>query len=55
MSSYSGADRDCVEAAFLDSNLVQARDSENPTGPALIFSPADVFTAGVPAERFEQS
>ncbi|MQY19041.1 DUF397 domain-containing protein [Nocardia macrotermitis] len=56
-SSYSGPDRDCVEAAFLDGNMVGVRDSKNPTGPALIFSPIewDTFTAGVQAGRFEQS
>ncbi|MFI7192825.1 DUF397 domain-containing protein [Nocardia nova] len=45
-SSRSGGGKDCVEAAFLHSGHVGVRDSKNPTGPALIFTPAewDAFT-----------
>jgi hypothetical protein len=38
-----------VEVAFLDQGLVGVRDSKNPTGPALVFTPAewDGFTTQV--------
>ncbi|MGK8490375.1 DUF397 domain-containing protein [Nocardia asiatica] len=47
-SSYSSADRDCVEVAFLGEG-VGVRDSKNPTGPALVFTPSewDSFTAHI--------
>ena len=38
-SSHSGTDTNCVEVAEF-SHLVAVRDSKNPTGPALTFSPA---------------
>jgi hypothetical protein len=46
-SSYSSADRDCVEVAFLREGLVGVRDSKNPAGPAIVFKPSewDSFTA----------
>ncbi|MEV3963679.1 DUF397 domain-containing protein [Nocardia sp. NPDC050193] len=46
-SSRSGGGRECVEAAFLDGGMVGVRDSKNPAGPALVFTPAewDAFTA----------
>jgi hypothetical protein len=46
----------CVEAAFLDGGLVGVRDSKNPNGPALIFTPAewDAFTAGVADGEFNR-
>lgn len=48
-SSRSGAGRECVEAAFLDGGMVGVRDSKNPTGPALVFTPSewDAFTATI--------
>ena len=48
-STHSGGGQDCVEVAFLDDNLIAIRDSKNPTGPALTFTPAewDAFTATV--------
>ncbi|MEV5647684.1 DUF397 domain-containing protein [Nocardia sp. NPDC052254] len=48
-SSRSGGGKECVEAAFLDSGLVGIRDSKNPTGPALIFTPTewDAFTTNL--------
>ena len=48
-SSRSGGGKECVEAAFLDSGLVGVRDSKNPTGPALIFTPTewDAFTTNL--------
>ncbi|MGA4789903.1 DUF397 domain-containing protein [Nocardia sp. AB354] len=54
-SSRSGAGKDCVEVAHLAEGRVGVRDSKNPTGPALIFTPAewDAFTTGVQDGRFE--
>ncbi|NKY35031.1 DUF397 domain-containing protein [Nocardia speluncae] len=48
-SSRTSAGKDCVEAAFLDGGLVGVRDSKNPTGPALVFTPSewDAFTATI--------
>jgi len=53
-STHSGAGKDCVEVAFLDSGRVGVRDSKNPSGPALVFSPGewDAFTAGVAGGEF---
>ncbi|MBU3064450.1 DUF397 domain-containing protein [Nocardia sp. NEAU-G5] len=53
-SSYSQAGGDCVEVAHLSSGAIGVRDSKNPTGPTLIFTPAewDAFTARVKADRF---
>ncbi|WP_280239318.1 DUF397 domain-containing protein [Nocardia abscessus] len=47
-SAYSGT-KDCVEVAHLEGGMVGVRDSKNPTGPALVFTPGewDAFTAGV--------
>ncbi|MBF6148532.1 DUF397 domain-containing protein [Nocardia elegans] len=46
-SSRSTATRECVEVAFLDGSMVGIRDSKNPNGPALVFTPAewDAFTS----------
>lgn len=48
-SRHSEAGKDCVEVAFLDDGHVGMRDSKNPTGPALVFTPGewDAFTAGM--------
>ncbi|TLF80939.1 DUF397 domain-containing protein [Nocardia cyriacigeorgica] len=48
-SSRSAPTKDCVEVAFLDSAGVGVRDSKNPTGLALVFTPAewDGFTAAI--------
>ncbi|MFF7943604.1 DUF397 domain-containing protein [Nocardia gamkensis] len=56
-SSYSGADKACVEVAFLAGGHTGVRDSKNPTGPALMFTPGewDAFTAGVADGEFERS
>ncbi|WP_405163715.1 DUF397 domain-containing protein [Nocardia sp. NBC_01499] len=56
-SSRSGGSKDCVEAAFLDGGFVGVRDSKNPTGPALVFTPRewDCFIAGVADGEFEQA
>ncbi|MBF6078868.1 DUF397 domain-containing protein [Nocardia beijingensis] len=46
-SSYSGGGQECVVVAHLADGMVGVRDSKNPTGPALVFTPAawDAFTA----------
>ncbi|WP_305780201.1 DUF397 domain-containing protein [Nocardia nova] len=45
-SSRSGGTKECVEVAFLDSSMVGVRDSKDPGGPALAFTPGewDAFT-----------
>ncbi|MGK8557728.1 DUF397 domain-containing protein [Nocardia gipuzkoensis] len=55
-SSHSGADQDCVEVAFLDGGRIGLRDSKNPTGPALTFTPNawDIFIAGVADGEFHR-
>ncbi|MFG3614901.1 DUF397 domain-containing protein [Nocardia sp. NPDC047654] len=52
-SSYSSADRDCVEVAFLREGSVGVRDSKNPAGPALVFTPSvwDGFTTHVATDE----
>ena len=56
-SSRSSSTKDCVEVAHLDRGMVGVRDSKNPSGPALVFSPAewDAFTAGAQGGEFELS
>ncbi|MBF6082710.1 DUF397 domain-containing protein [Nocardia cyriacigeorgica] len=39
-SRRSSAGSDCVEVAHLDRGLVGVRDSKNPAGPALVFTPS---------------
>lgn len=53
-SSSSGGD--CVEATHLSEGMVGVRDSKNPTGPALVFAPAewDSFVSGVMDGRFDR-
>ena len=49
-SSYSGTNGgNCVEVARNLPGVVVVRDSKNPAGPALIFTPGDwhTFTAGL--------
>ncbi|WP_036503995.1 MULTISPECIES: DUF397 domain-containing protein [Nocardia] len=55
-SSRSGASKECVEVAFLNDG-VGVRDSKNPTGPALIFTPSEwsAFTAGVRHGDFDHA
>ncbi|MEG8178855.1 DUF397 domain-containing protein [Nocardia terpenica] len=55
-SSRSQDAQACVEAAFLDNGMVGTRDSKNPTGPALVFTPGewDAFTAGVNDGEFDR-
>ncbi|WP_040781747.1 DUF397 domain-containing protein [Nocardia pneumoniae] len=53
-SVRSGEADACVEVAWLEAGHVAVRDSKNPTGPALIFTPTewDAFTAGVMNSEF---
>ncbi|MTE17486.1 DUF397 domain-containing protein [Nocardia aurantiaca] len=53
-SSHSGSQSDCVEVAWLSEGSVGIRDSKNPTGPALMFTPGqwDAFTAHVIDGKF---
>ncbi|WP_433193215.1 DUF397 domain-containing protein [Nocardia sp. CA-107356] len=55
-SSRSRSGNDCVEVAHLDGGRVGMRDSKNPTGPALVFTPSewDAFTAGVQDGEFNR-
>ncbi|WP_280395538.1 DUF397 domain-containing protein [Nocardia brasiliensis] len=55
-STYSGGNDNCVEVRFFDGGRIGVRDSKNPTGPALIFTPAewDAFTAGVNDGEFDR-
>ncbi|MBF6075604.1 DUF397 domain-containing protein [Nocardia sp. CDC186] len=55
-SGRSSGSKDCVEVAFLDGGQVGVRDSKNPTGPALVFTPGewDAFTAGVNDGEFKR-
>ncbi|WP_433627195.1 DUF397 domain-containing protein [Nocardia sp. CA-120079] len=55
-SNRSSASRDCVEVAFLSSDFVGVRDSKNPSGPALVFTPDqwDAFTTAVADGKFNR-
>ncbi|MEV0028749.1 DUF397 domain-containing protein [Nocardia sp. NPDC050793] len=48
-SSYSQGGEACVEIAWLDVGQVGVRDSKDPNGPALVFTPEEwnAFTIGV--------
>ncbi len=55
-SSYSsGQGGNCVEVAQLDDGGRAVRDSKDPSGPALRFTPAEwaAFTAGVRDGEFD--
>jgi hypothetical protein len=53
-SSFSGEQGACMEVADLPGGGRAVRDSKNPAGPVLVFTPAewDAFTAGVRAGEF---
>ncbi|MBF6457144.1 DUF397 domain-containing protein [Nocardia cyriacigeorgica] len=53
-SSHSSSSQDCVEIAHFDGGQVGVRDSKNPTGPALTFTPAawDRFLASTRRGEF---
>jgi hypothetical protein len=55
-SSRSSSGKECVEIAFLDAGMVGVRDSKNPTGPALVFTPGEwtAFTGGVNDGEFDR-
>lgn len=55
-SSHSSGQTECVEVAWLDGGGVGVRNSKNPTGPALIFTPGewDAFTASVTDGEFNR-
>ncbi|WP_280296058.1 DUF397 domain-containing protein [Nocardia abscessus] len=55
-SSHSSAERDCVEVAFLREG-VGVRDSKNPAGPALVFTPSewDSFTSHMTSGKLDLS
>ncbi|WP_327147294.1 DUF397 domain-containing protein [Nocardia sp. NBC_01329] len=55
-STKSGGGRDCVEAAHLYGGYVGVRDSKNPTGPALVFTPSewDAFIGGAKDGEFDR-
>ncbi|MGH4017535.1 MAG: DUF397 domain-containing protein [Gammaproteobacteria bacterium] len=54
-SSRSGGGGECVEVARLADGARAVRDSKDPTGPALRFTPAEwtAFTAGVRDGEFD--
>lgn len=54
-SSRSNGQAECVEVADLDGGHRAVRDSKDPAGPALLFTPAEwaAFTAGVRAGEFD--
>ncbi|WP_280235729.1 DUF397 domain-containing protein [Nocardia cyriacigeorgica] len=53
-STRSVGGNDCVEVAHLDRGRVGVRDSKNPTGPALVFTPSvwDTFLAHTRSGEF---
>ncbi|WP_330228514.1 DUF397 domain-containing protein [Nocardia sp. NBC_00508] len=55
-STRSAGGSECVEIAFLDGGMVGVRDSKNPTGPALVFTPTewDAFATGVAEGEFDR-
>ncbi|RDI51602.1 DUF397 domain-containing protein [Nocardia mexicana] len=55
-STYSGGDKECVEAAFLPNDLVAVRDSKNPSGAALVFTSDEWsgFTTALDNGRFDR-
>ncbi|MEV4236939.1 DUF397 domain-containing protein [Nocardia sp. NPDC049737] len=55
-SRHSGAAENCVEVAFLPNTLVGVRDSKNPSGPALVFTPTEwsAFTAATTRGEFDR-
>ncbi|MEU7767726.1 DUF397 domain-containing protein [Nocardia sp. NPDC049190] len=55
-SSRSAGAKDCVEVAHLDGGMVGVRDSKNPSGPALVFTPTewDAFLSGAHSGEFNR-
>jgi hypothetical protein len=56
-SSRSHSGKECVEVAWLKAGHVGVRDSKNPDGPALVFTPGEwtAFTGGVKEGEFDRS
>jgi hypothetical protein len=54
-STRSGSTGNCVEVADNLPGVIAVRDSKNPTGPALIFTPSEwtAFTGGVKDGEFD--
>ena len=54
-SSHSSAEGNCVEVAALDGGGVALRNSRDPDGPALVYTPAEVaaFLAGAKGGEFD--
>ncbi|WP_330255148.1 DUF397 domain-containing protein [Nocardia sp. NBC_00565] len=55
-ASYSQGGETCVEIAHLDGGVVGVRDSKDPTGPALVFTPGewDAFVSGAKDGEFDR-
>ncbi len=55
-STRSGSSGDCVEVAGNLPGVVAVRDSKDPAGPALIFTPAEwgAFIGGVRDGEFDR-
>jgi len=55
-STFSNAGGECVEIAHMDNGGVRVRDSKNPSGAVLTFTPAewDAFLAGVRDGQFDR-
>ncbi|MEU8649875.1 DUF397 domain-containing protein [Streptomyces sp. NPDC048737] len=54
-SSHSNAEGNCVEVAVLDGGGIAMRNSRDPEGPALVYTPAEVaaFVAGAKEGEFD--
>jgi hypothetical protein len=54
-SSHSGGQGQCVEVAVLDDGQVAVRDSKQPTGAVLLFTPGEwtAFLAGAKGGEFD--
>ncbi|MGW0580352.1 DUF397 domain-containing protein [Streptomyces sp. NPDC002920] len=54
-SSHSNAEGNCVEVAPLDGGGVALRNSRDPDGPALVYTPAEIaaFLAGAKDGEFD--
>lgn len=54
-SSFSGANGECVEVAQLSNGEVAMRNSRDPSGPALVYTRAEIsaFVAGVKSGEFD--
>ncbi|MEU0061323.1 DUF397 domain-containing protein [Streptomyces sp. NPDC006334] len=54
-SSHSNAEGNCVEVASLEGGGVAMRNSRDPEGPALVYTPAELaaFLAGAKGGEFD--